>query len=91
MTKDKVSISELERQIFEKEEIRVTVRDGSGALVDPYPYERKEADSTSLSKWLERRVQPLVGNREIVVSNGQGIQPHGRTQVEKVRASYKTD
>ncbi|MGE4519539.1 MAG: hypothetical protein AB7E04_08540 [Desulfobacteraceae bacterium] len=83
------STSDLEQQIFEREEIRVIIRQAKNSPVKEYPYERKSSSSTSITDLVSKRIQPLVGDSEITVINGQGLQPHGRTNVETVRNSYK--
>lgn len=84
----KVSASDLERQIFEKEEIRVVIRAPKGQEFDVYPYDRKSAVNTSIKDWYEKRLKPIIGDYDADVIDGYGTNPHGRTQIEKVRNSY---
>ena len=83
-----ISISELESQIFDKEEVRVIIRANKDQTVERYPYSRKASVTTSVTDLIENRIKPLVGNAEVVVVNGEGLHPHGRTKVETVRNSY---
>ena len=85
----KVSTSELEKQIFEKEEIKVVIRADRSSQFDPYNYQRKAAANTSISDWIETRLKPIIGDKEFEIIKGDGNSPHGRTAIEKVRASYK--
>lgn len=86
---ESVSASELERQIFEKEEIKVVIRAPRSKMFKPYDFQRKAASNTSISEWLETRIKPLLENCEIEIIKGDGSSPHGRTNVENVRSSYK--
>lgn len=83
-----ISVSELERKIFELEEIRVIIRQGKESKVPNYPYERKASITTSITDLIDTRIRPLIGDAEVVTINGEGLQPHGRTKVETVRNSY---
>lgn len=84
----KVAATELERQIFETEEIRVVIRSKRGDLFDEYPYVRKAATSTSITEWYNTRLKPLIGAEDADVIDGNGTNPHGRSNIETVRNSY---
>ena len=84
-----VSATDLERQIFEKEEIRVVIRASKNEEFAPYPYERKAASNMSITDWYNTRLKPILGdNYDADIISGYGTSPHGRTQIEKVRNSY---
>lgn len=85
----KVSASELERQIFEKEEIKVVIRAPRSQMFNSYDFQRKSASNTSISEWLETRIKPLLEDSEIEIIKGDCSSPHGRTNIENVRSSYK--
>ena len=85
----KVSASELERQIFEKEEIKVVIRAPRSQMFNSNDFQRKSASNTSISEWLETRIKPLLEDSEIEIIKGDGSSPHGRTNIENVRSSYK--
>lgn len=84
----KISIAAFEQKVFEKEEIRVVVRGNPNDLVDDYDYDRATSARTSITKWLDNRVRPCVGNHEVVVIAGEGTIPNGRTHVSNLRKSY---
>lgn len=85
----KVSATDLERQIFEKEEIRVVIRAPRNASFDEYSYERKAAANTSITDWYNTRLKPILGEGcDADVIDGYGTNPHGRTGIERVRNSY---
>ncbi|GAA4297127.1 hypothetical protein GCM10023142_36670 [Anaerocolumna aminovalerica] len=84
----KVSATDLERQIFEKEEIKVVIRCSKETLFDEYNYDRKAAVNTSITDWYNTRLKPIIGNYDADIIDGYGTNPHGRTGIEKVRNSY---
>ena len=86
----RVSTSELERQIFEKEEIKVVIRMPSNKQFPSYPYQRKAANNMTVSEWIDSRIKPIIGNDvQIEIIKGDGSSPHGRTKMETVRNSYR--
>ncbi len=84
----KVSATELERQIFEKEEVRVVIRAPRDTQFDEYNYDRKASVTTSINDWYNTRLKPLLGQLDADIIDGYGTNPHGRTGIEKVRNSY---
>lgn len=85
----KISATDLERQIFEKEEIRVVIRSPKNTLFDEYTFERKAAVNTSITDWYNTRLKPILGDKyDAEIIDGSGTNPHGRTGIEKVRNSY---
>lgn len=86
----KVTTTDLERQIFELEEIKVVVRGKKDTQFDPYNYSRKAAVNTSITEWYNTRLKPILGNDyDAEIVDGNGNNPHGRTNIETVRNSYK--
>lgn len=85
----KVSATDLERQIFEKEEIKVIIRAPKNTLFDEYNYDRKAATNTSITDWYNTRLKPIIGDDyDADIVDGFGTNPHGRTKIENVRNSY---
>ncbi|WP_102400951.1 hypothetical protein [Haloimpatiens massiliensis] len=85
----KITASELERKIYELEEVRVVIRVDKNQEFKDYDYSRKTATNTSISEWLNTRVKPLLGTDvQVDVIDGTGNNPHGRTKIENVRNSY---
>jgi hypothetical protein len=83
-----ITVAELERKIFELEEVRVVIRKKKEDKVSNYRYERKASMTSSITDLIDNRIKPLIGDAEVIVINGEGLQPHGRTKVETVRNSY---
>ncbi len=85
----KVSVSELEEQIFSKEGVRIVIRAAKGIAFDSYIYKNKADARTSITNWYMTRVKPILGDFEGTVIDGNGDIPHGRTSMQSVRESYK--
>lgn len=83
-----VSATELERQIFELEEIRIVIRSNKTTQYDIYDYIRKAAGNTSITDWYVTRLKPIIGEDDATIIDGNGTSPHGRTNIETVRNSY---
>lgn len=86
----KVSASELEEQIFDKEGVRIVIRAGKDERFTPYNYKKKASATMSKTNWYMSRVKPLIGDNEGEVVDGTGATPHGRTQMQKIRESYNS-
>lgn len=85
----KITASELEKKIYELEEVRVIIRANKNMEFEDYDYSRKAASNTSISEWLNTRVRPLLDEDvQVDVIDGSGNNPHGRTNIENVRISY---
>ena len=84
-----VTASELEEQIFDKEGVRIVIRAGKDTRFTPYDYERRASATMSKNSWYMSRVKPILGNCEGEVIDGTGDIPHGKTQMKKIRDSYK--
>lgn len=87
----KVTATELEEQIFDKEGVRVVIRSGKDATFPPYSYKNKASATMSKTSWYMSRVKPLLGDVEGEVIDGTGATPHGRTQMKNIRDSYRKD
>lgn len=83
-----VSATELERQIFDLEEIKVVIRCPRNTEFTPYDYARKAAINTSITEWYNKRLKPIIGDCDADIIDGNGNNPHGRTNIENVRNSY---
>ena len=86
-----ITVREFEQKIREKEEVTLVVRAPSNTMVEDYDFDRKAAEGTSLSDWLENRVKPRLGGHECdVVSPDYVVStPHGRTKIGTLRSKYE--
>ena len=83
-----ITIKQLEERIFELEEIVLVVRGKTTQPVGDYAYERKAAGNQSVTDWIEGRLKKSIGDLEFQIISGDYTQPHGRTKLETLRASY---
>jgi hypothetical protein len=83
--------ADLEQAVFELEEVRIIVRARPNTDLGDFDYNRKAAGNTSITEWLEQRIYPLTNEHYVVVVDGSGALPHGRTKMEKLRSSYARD
>jgi hypothetical protein len=83
-----MKVQQFEQAVFDMDEVRIVIRAETGSDLKDYKFVRKASDNASVTEWLEQRIRPLIEDHEVVVIDGNGIQPHGRTRMEKVRASY---
>jgi hypothetical protein len=86
-----VTPAEIEQAVFDLEEVRIVIRAPKREALNDFDYDRKAAGNTSITDWLDQRIRPLVGDHQVVVVDGTGALPHGRTKMDKLRASYAHD
>ena len=84
-----VSPREFELAVLDREDVRIVVRAPHDKKLKPYHFQRKAADTTSVTEWLEARVLPLVDGYPVEVISGGGVAPHGRTRMSTLRNSYQ--
>ncbi|MGA8611012.1 MAG: hypothetical protein WB760_04735 [Xanthobacteraceae bacterium] len=80
--------AEIEQAVFDLEEVRIVIRAPVREKLDDFDYDRKAAGTTSITDWLDQRIKPLLGPHQVVVVDGTGALPHGRTKMDKLRDSY---
>ncbi len=80
---------DIEQAVFELEEVRIVIRAAPNTVLDDYNFVRKAADNSSLNEWLEQRIRPIIRGNSVVVVDGSGNVPHGRTKMATLRASYE--
>ena len=80
---------EIEQAVFELDEIRIVIRAGTNTQLGTYQYTRKAAENASVAEWLDQRIKPILKNHAVVVIDGNGNVPHGRTRLSTLRASYE--
>ena len=81
-------IAEFEATVLEVEEIVIRIRAPVGTEVGDYEYERQAAAETSVTEWLRARVIPKLNGDQVCVFDGYSNEPHGRTKLRTLRASY---
>lgn len=87
------SVYDYERQVFEKEGVRIVIRsNGNGVELPDYGYQRQASDNTRLSDFLANRIDSTLDGFNLsysVVSGDGNASVHGNTKLEKLRESYE--
>jgi len=83
-----MTIAELEKKVWDQDGVRIVVRDRLTVSVGKYARRNAAQETWSIKKFLNNRINPLVKEREVVVLDGKGKIPHGRTLLKTVRLSY---
>ena len=84
-----MTVFEFEQRVLELEEIEIRIRASRETDVGDYSYQRQAAGTMSVSNWLETRIRPAIDNNEISIVDGSLREPHGRTLLSTLRASYR--
>ena len=84
-----MTVTEFEQRVLELEEIVIRIRAPKYSEVDNYDYRRQAAENTSVSNWLHTRIPPSIHKMGVSVLDGNLQEPHGRTLLSTLRASYK--
>lgn len=82
------TIQEFEEQVWSLEGIRLIVRAPENAQIPDYAYQKAATSTISLTKWIQTRITPALGDLDATVIQGNGEEPHGRNLLKKVRATY---
>ena len=83
-----MKIFEFEEKVWEIEGIRVIVRASSDETVSDYNFKNGSQENWRITQLIEKRIQPKIGGREVIIIQGDGEQPHGRVLLRTVRRTY---
>lgn len=86
---NQITVAELEDKVWSLEGVRIVIRSPQSELVEDYTYQRKISSKSSVTSWGENRLKPLLNGKDYYIVDGSGTRPHGRTNMGKVRDSYK--
>lgn len=86
-----MTVTEFEEVVWEIETIRLVIRADLNEEVGDYPYQNAADKTLSLTRWLQGRVQDQLEGYSVQVVDGYGEQPHGRTALRNIRASYEAE
>jgi hypothetical protein len=84
-----MKVCDFEDKVWEIDRIRLVLRIPEGQEVGEYDWKKAADEGWSVTKYLESRIAPKVGQAGVVVIDGDGEEPHGRTLLRTARASYK--
>ena len=82
-------VRDFEQAVFEIEEVAIRIRAPLNEEVDDYEYERQASGRTSATSWLDTRIRPKLRGHQVSIVDGSGQTPHGRTKLERLRATYE--
>jgi len=83
-----MTVQQFEDKVWQQDQIRVVVRASGGQQVTEYDFKNAAQANWSVTEFVEKRIQPYVGAFEVIVLEGNGEEPHGRTLLSSVRSSY---
>lgn len=83
-----MTIEDFEEKVWEIDEVRIAVRGPKNTNVGDYDNQNASDKSWRVTEWLEKRIQPKLGELEVIVLGGDGEEPHGRTLLRTLRDSY---
>jgi hypothetical protein len=86
---DEMKVWEFEQAVYDREEVRIVVRAPIRTVLGSYSYARAASGTTSVSQWLQQRISHALNGHEVVVLDGNGAIPHGRTSMATLRSSYE--
>jgi uncharacterized phage protein gp47/JayE len=84
-----MNIAEFENAVWAIEGVRIVIRSNSGDEIEDYDYKRAAQDTWRVTQLLDNRIYPKTGNREILIVQGDGEQPHGSVILRTLRGSYQ--
>ena len=84
-----MTAAEIEQAVYDLEEVRIVIRAPARAPMGDYTNVRAAPGTASVAEWLAQRILPLTGGNEVLVIDGNGAIPHGRTRMATLRASYE--
>ena len=83
-----MTVHEFENKVWEVDTIRIIIRDRKTRRVSAYKQKNAAKENWNVTGYLKNRISPLIGDREVVVLDGKGKIPHGRTLLKTIRFSY---
>jgi hypothetical protein len=66
----------------------VIVRAFSNDTVSDYDYKKGSQERWNITKLIKTRIKPKIGDHEVIVIQGNGKQPNGRTILKTIRNEY---
>lgn len=84
-----VTIREFEAAVWRVEAIRIVLRAANDNRVTDYNYARAATQTDTINQWLQGRVYDKIGELEVAVIDGRGLEPHRGCALSTVGASYQ--
>ncbi|MBW2089981.1 MAG: hypothetical protein JRI37_13565 [Deltaproteobacteria bacterium] len=83
-----MKVWEFEEKVWEVEGIRIVIRAASEENVSNYTFKNSAQEGWRVTQLIEKRLQPKIGDYEVIIIQGDGEQPHGRVILRSVRRTY---
>lgn len=83
-----MTIQKFEKKVWEVDKVRIVIRDRQTQKVSTYEQKNAAKENWNITGYLKNRISPLIGDREVVVLDGKGKIPNGRTSLKTIRLSY---
>jgi hypothetical protein len=83
-----MTIREFEKKVWQVDTVRIVIRDRKTRKVSTYRQKRAAQENWNITGYLRKRISPLIDDREVVVLDGNGKIPNGRTLLKTIRLSY---
>ncbi len=84
-----ITVQELEDKIWAQDNVRIIVRAAGNIKIRGYNYERAARDNWRVTEFIDKRLNNILGDMEVVVIMGNGEPAHGAMLLRSVRNSYK--
>ncbi len=83
-----MTVQELDDKVWALDGVRMVVRAGATEKVGEYSQKRTTQGNWRITQFLEKRINPLLKGKQVIVVEGNGEEPHGRTLANSIRGSY---
>lgn len=83
-----MKVWEFEDKVWEIEGIRIVIRAASDEDVSNYTFKNSAQAGWRVTQFVEKKIQPRIGDNEVIIIQGDGEQPHGRVILRTVRRTY---
>ena len=83
-----MKLAAFEQQVWEVENIRIVVRGHENDEVKAYDLKNAATEHWSTRTFLTKRIEPRVGERKVMVIQGDGEMPHGSVLLRTLRKTY---
>lgn len=83
-----MKVWKFEEKVWEVEGIRIVIRAPSDEDVANYTFKNGAQEGWRVTQLIEKRIQPKIGDKEVIIIQGDGEQPHGRVILRTVRRTY---
>ena len=84
-----MTVEEFEARVWQVDRVRIVVRAPRWEEVGDYNYDNARDANHTLAIFLGDRVQPRIGDREVIAVDGAGQTVHGARRLRTLRASYQ--